>query len=229
VLPHLRFWAKTRDQASLSYHPVAFHGLDVAAVGRRLLEANRDLRRRLARVSGLDEERLLDWIAFLLAFHDFGKLSDSFQALRQDLMLALQERISDLRYVDRHDALGLRLWDEGVYPALVAQGALRLEPDFLEDWSDLLKPWLYAVFGHHGKPVAYQKKELTSKLFPPPVQEAARVFVQSLAELFLPAGLPFTLEPYAEQENRFRAASWLTAGVAVAAASATFGRRRSGS
>lgn len=217
MLPHLRFWAKTRDPASLFYHPVAFHGLDVAAAGRRLLEANCDLRRRLARVSGLDEERLLDWIAFLLALHDFGKLSDSFQALRPDLMFHLQERTSDLRYVDRHDALGLRLWDEGIYPSLAARGALGLEPAFQEDWSDLLKPWLHAIFGHHGKPVAYQKKELTSKLFPATVQEAARLLVQSLAELFLPAGLPFSLEPYAQQENRFKAASWLAAGAAVAA------------
>ncbi|MFY9823001.1 MAG: CRISPR-associated helicase Cas3' [Thermoanaerobaculia bacterium] len=215
--PYLRFWAKTHDSTSLAYHPVAFHGLDVAAAGRRLLEVDRDLRRRLARVSGLDEERLPDWLAFLLALHDFGKLSDSFQRLREDLMLHLQGRTSDLRYTIRHDALGLQLWDEEVYPRLAAQGALGLEPDLHEDWKDLLDPWTYAIFGHHGKPVSYQGRELTSKLFPPPVQEAARLFVQDLAELFLPAGLPFSLEPYKEQRKRFTAASWLVAGVAVAA------------
>jgi CRISPR-associated endonuclease/helicase Cas3 len=215
--PYLRFWAKTREPTSLFYHPVAFHGLDVAAAGCRLLETNRDLRRRLVRISGIDEERLLDWIAFLLALHDVGKLSDSFQALRRDLMLHLQERTSDLRYMDRHDALGLRLWDEVVYPFLTFRGTLGLESAFREDWADLLQPWLHAVFGHHGKPVSYQGKELTSKLFPPCVQEAAHGLVQSLAELFLPKGLPFALEPFEEQENRFIAVSWLFAGAAVAA------------
>jgi CRISPR-associated endonuclease/helicase Cas3 len=217
VQSYLRFWAKTRDLTSLQYQPVAFHGLDVAASGRRLLEVNDDLRRRLARISGLDEERLLDWICFLLALHDFGKLADSFQCLRGDLMFHLQERSSDLRYVERHDALGRGLWCEIVFPSLTAQGELGLEAAFQEDWADLLKPWLAAVFGHHGKPVAYQKKELTSKLFPPSVKEAALLFVRSLAELFLPAGLPFSLEPFAAQENQFKAASWLLAGAAVAA------------
>jgi CRISPR-associated endonuclease Cas3-HD len=217
VQPYLRFWAKTRDLTSLQYHPVAFHGLDVAASGRRLLEVNDDLRRRLARISGLGEERLLDWICFLLALHDFGKLADSFQCLRGDLMFHLQGRSSDLRYVERHDALGRGLWCEIVFPSLTAQGELGLEAAFQEDWADLLKPWLAAVFGHHGKPVAYQEKELTSKLFPPSIKEAALLFVRSLAELFLPAGLPFSLEPFAAQEDSFRAASWLLAGGAVAA------------
>jgi CRISPR-associated endonuclease/helicase Cas3 len=215
--PYLRFWAKTRDLTSLQYHPVAFHGLDVAASGRRLLEVNDDLRRRLARISGLGEERLLDWTCFLLALHDFGKLADSFQRLRGDLMFHLQGRSSDLRYVERHDALGRGLWSEIVFPSLTARGELGLEAAFQEDWADLLKPWLAAIFGHHGKPVAYQRKELTPKLFPPSVQEAALLFVHSLAELFLPAGLPFSLEPLAEQEDQFKAASWLLAGVAVAA------------
>ena len=53
--PALRFWAKTKDRSSLLYHPVAFHGLDVAAAGHRLLEVNADLRRRLARASGIDD------------------------------------------------------------------------------------------------------------------------------------------------------------------------------
>ena len=215
--PHLRFWAKTQDRASFHHHPVAFHGLDVAAAGRRLLEAHRDLRRRLARLSGLDEEPLLAWLSFLLALHDIGKLADSFQALRPDLMLHLQERTSPLRYVERHDALGRGLWNEILFPALTARGALGLEATFQEYWRDLLNPWLAAVFGHHGKPVAYQKKELTRKLFPPSVQEAAHGLVGDLAELLLPAGLPFSLEPFDEQEDRFKAASWLVAGTAVAA------------
>src|SRR4029077_10631153 len=57
-----------------------------------------------------------------------------------------------------------------------------------EDWADLLKPWLAAVFGHHGKPVSCRQ--------------------DSLAELLLPRGLPFSLEPLDEQEERFKAASW---------------------
>lgn len=72
----------------------------------------------------MEEEALLEWITFLLAIHDIGKLADSFQGLRPDLMLLLQERTTPLGYTDRHDALGLRLWTQGIFPRLVEQAAL---------------------------------------------------------------------------------------------------------
>jgi CRISPR-associated endonuclease/helicase Cas3 len=221
VQPFLRFWAKTKDRVSLNHHPVAFHGLDVAASGCRLLQLNDDLRRRLARTSGLDEEPLLGWACFLLALHDIGKLADSFQALRPDLMSSLQQRTSRLPYVERHDALGLGLWREVLFRSPTILKALGMESGAArEEAGDLLKPWLSAAFGHHGRPVTYRKQELTAKLFPAPVQEAALLYVQGLAELFLPAGIPIQVKPsdeQDEQERRFLATSWLFAGVAVAA------------
>jgi len=220
--PYLRFWAKTRDRSGSAYHPVALHGLDVAAAGRRLLETNGGLRRRLARTSGLAEEPLLDWVSFVLAIHDIGKLADSFQNLRPDLMLLLQQRTSALPYVERHDALGLGLWCEVLFPSLVARRALGFATGSQAEWRDLLKPWLSAGFGHHGKPVSYRKKELTAKLFPASVQLAAVGLVEALAELLLPTGLPFQAslgEEQDHQEDRFIASSWLFAGTAVAAAS----------
>ena len=174
--PYLPFWAKTSKAGTSSppYHPVAFHGLDVAAAGRRLLLANADLRRRLARTCAIEEEPLLDWVTFLLALHDIGKMSDSFQGLRPDLMLDLQKRrTTGLDYGERHDALGLRLWAECLFPRLVERAALGLTAPFREDWRDLLTPWLSAVMGHHGQPVRLSRKEVFAKLFPASTQDAA--------------------------------------------------------
>jgi CRISPR-associated endonuclease/helicase Cas3 len=165
----------------------------------------------------MEEEPLLEWITFLLAIHDIGKLADSFQGLRPDLMRILQERTTRLDYVDRHDALGLRLWAEGIFPRLVAQATLGIEASFREEWRDLLTPWLSAVMGHHGRPVRLSEKELFARLFPAATQEAAFLLVQSLADLFLPSGLPFGLDDFEDREDLFKTASWLFAGVAVAA------------
>lgn len=74
--PFLPFWAKTKDRVSLNYHPVAFHGLDVAASGCRLLQLNDGLRRRLARTSGLDEEPLLGWAEDRLDLAPFSARGD---------------------------------------------------------------------------------------------------------------------------------------------------------
>jgi CRISPR-associated endonuclease/helicase Cas3 len=86
-----RYWGKAKPQTSSSpqWHPLVYHCLDVAACGRKLLEANQGRRQSLVALSGLKEEALLGWLSFLLAIHDLGKFSDGFQNLRPDLFQLL--------------------------------------------------------------------------------------------------------------------------------------------
>jgi Cas3, HD domain len=103
-----RYWGKAKPKMSSGpqWHSLVYHSLDVAACGRKLLEADTERRRGLARLSGLDEGALLAWLSFLLVTHDLGKFSDGFQNLRPDLLQALQERGTRANYDERHDTLG---------------------------------------------------------------------------------------------------------------------------
>jgi hypothetical protein len=106
--PIRRYWGKAKPQMSNGpqWHPLVYHCLDVAACGRELLEADTERRRRLTRLTSLDDEALLAWLSFLLAIHDMGKFSDGFQNLRPDLFQALQGRSTRAIYDERRDTLG---------------------------------------------------------------------------------------------------------------------------
>lgn len=214
-----RYWAKTSkdENAPVGYHLVACHNLDVAACGRVLLENQPLLRRRLAEVSTLAEDALVDWITFLLAIHDLGKLADGFQNLRPDLLERLQDgRSTDARYRERHDLLGYLLWDDSLRQRL--HGPFLSADEDEDDWRDLLNPWLLATMGHHGAPPdPPQFRERLSRQFPDPVADDAFAFVAYVAEKFLSGKAPFSVEPFQEQLTRFHFASWPFAGLATAA------------
>jgi len=77
------FWGKARppvDRPSPSYHPLIFHSLDVAAVGRVLLARWPGLAVRLAAALGLEVEAATTLLIRLLALHDLGKFARRFQA-----------------------------------------------------------------------------------------------------------------------------------------------------
>jgi CRISPR-associated endonuclease/helicase Cas3 len=213
-LPVLRYWGKAKPEpgSGSQWHPLIYHSLDVAACGRKLLEADTERRRGLARLSGLAEEALLAWLSFLLAIHDLGKFSDGFQNLRPDLFQALQEgRPTRASYDERHDTLGW-LFAQDYLPSAFATD------DTAALW-DLLTPWVSAVTGHHGRPpkVLNQVALLLKRQFPASVRQDASRFIQEVARLLLPEGLPFSTQDYDNLRPFFIRASWLVAGLAVAA------------
>jgi len=234
--PHyLRYWGKTgsdeRDgKAVPTHHPVAFHGLDVAACGLELLRQNPLLFQRLSNASGLERETLLGWVAFLLTTHDLGKLADGFQALSPEWMQRLQGRFDNPGYPDRHDSLGFWLWAPRL--GLVDDSVLRsrllgfgLDP---VGFLDCVGPWLHAAAGHHGRPPRPLERSLRSlkRQFPQPVVADARSYLRWSARRFLPeAGLAAGLgspgglddEQLERVDRSWKATSWLFAGLAVAA------------
>lgn len=210
-----RYWGKAKPATSSGsqWHPLVYHSLEVAACGRTLLEVDRERRQGLALLAGLEEEALLAWLSFLLVIHDLGKFSDGFQNLRPDLLQALQERTTRASYDERHDTLGWLLAQE-LLPTAFADD----DPAAL--W-DLLAPWVAATTGHHGRPPnnlsPNQAALLLKRQFPAPVHQDASCFVQEAARILLPEGLPFSTHAYDRLRPLFIRASWLTAGLAVAA------------
>jgi len=83
----LLFWAKTdRDSATEAYHPLYCHTVDVGMVAREIWRSVLPpaARRRLAAALGVPDDLVGNWIAFLAACHDLGKLSPAF-ASRNDV------------------------------------------------------------------------------------------------------------------------------------------------
>jgi CRISPR-associated endonuclease/helicase Cas3 len=77
----LGYWGKAGDvhaeaDGDPPWHRLAFHSLDVAAIGRVLLEHDLQLLARIATSAGLPPTTIVQLLPWLLALHDLGKFKD---------------------------------------------------------------------------------------------------------------------------------------------------------
>ena len=205
----LRFWGKARPLApdrGPKQHPLAFHSLDVAAVGEALLAARGGPGRGLPPLLGLHRDDASSLVCFLLSLHDVGKFAMKFQAkapsLYPDCFGNDPARLS--AHYD-HGAGGLRLFD-------AAPEAFGLPDDVgVRAW----RPLISAVTGHHGSPPEPGSRTSLVGLrsdFGQAGIEAAHDFIRQAHELFdVPPRLP-TLD-----RKRAMRASHALAGLAVLA------------
>jgi CRISPR-associated endonuclease/helicase Cas3 len=113
----LNYWGKAgaANAAAVDgpiWHRLAFHSLDVAAVGHVLLTNDRRLLARIGASAGLTPREVSHVVPWLFALHDLGKFSDGFQDLRLDLSEMLQGSHLQRSYGVRHDSAGYLLWRE---------------------------------------------------------------------------------------------------------------------
>lgn len=211
-----KYWGKADPayQHEQKWHPLAYHSLDVAAVGVAYLEQS-SLLNSCCGLLNCSKQEFLSWSAFLFAFHDLGKFSEAFQSQRPDLILELQEREPDptKRYNERHDSLGFWLWGGG-YEGICSDALSEIGISNEKRVQDSLTCWMRAVTGHHGTPPKpYGNAE---SFFRREDKQAAADFVQAMAELLL------TKEALCIPSNQnFKIASemmsWWFAGVTVLA------------
>lgn len=220
----LRYWAKTfpSGAGALDYHPVLFHGLDVAATASGLLDQRPATASRLSALSGLQPGVVRQLIPFLLALHDLGKLADGFQSLAPTLMEGLQGEVRLApydRYLWRHDSVGFMVLDDLLHDATDRLGGTfegQVPPSALGAFGN---SWLSAALGHHGVPptVDLDKWRAQRRVqFPPRVALDLRHSVGELRRLFLPDGLDAGAFDCRSKPGHARA-SWLLTGLAVAA------------
>lgn len=213
-----QYWGKAKkpedQEDGDSYHLLAYHSLDVAAVGRVLLEQHPFLLDRLARSMGLPRELAGSWCVFLLGLHDLGKYAENFQQLREDLRKHFwpTEKIRKKGYCIRHDSLGMLLWQQYLQHRLFPD-----PPESIDDFlQDVLPDWLAAVFGHHGWPP--DKSDRIKNHFRDFDQQAALGYCLDWQALMQP---DFALVAESAKneawQDRQKEASWLLAGVAVLA------------
>ena len=218
------YWGKAKpdiDHAADSYHLLVYHCMDVAAVGHVLLQHDKRLLNRFAEITSLSNDTTIDLITFYLAIHDIGKFSDRFQNLRPDIFKHLRGHTCDKVYKIRHDTMGYHLWDS-VWSPLWDENLLHLEQsaDISKiDWNDILKPWVQAVTGHHGKPPLLDDNGMTihvQNLFTEENIITAKSFVGEVAELFISDKsnkLPISYDD--DMDDLFKRSSWLLAGLTI--------------
>ena len=203
----LEFWGKAQpiDPAQgPGWHPLVFHGLDVAAVGDALLMRHPGFRRALPHLLGLTREDTVRLIRFLLAVHDIGKFAKRFQAKVPDLYPAcFGDSAASVAARYDHGAGGLRLF--GAVPDLFSLPG--------ETGPGVWWPLLSAVMGHHGTPPDTGNNDSQAAVraeFGRSGIDAARSFVHRIRQLFtLPKELPRL------ERARVRRASYAVAGLAV--------------
>ena len=219
---YLRYWGKA-DPAypgEPKWHPLVYHCLDVAAVGKVLLEKNPFLLRQLSRLSGIEETTLKPVLIFFLALHDLGKFSESFQYIIPDLLKKLQGKGESLKqpYSKKafgHGSIGFLLWKEYIFEQFLEQIAKKQVGD-ADDCMDLFKWFMEASNGHHGLPVKQGYKALID-FYSDSDTQAALEFVVDIIDLFsfkeiFPTNL---VQGYDSLYEQLAKASWALTGFNV--------------
>ncbi|MCC7083149.1 MAG: CRISPR-associated endonuclease Cas3'', partial [Burkholderiales bacterium] len=221
VATYFRYWGKADPvyPGDPKWHPLAYHCLDVAAVGREYLRRNPRLRALITQfLDAPDTSGIEDWLIFCLALHDLGKFSEAFQSQRADLFLQLRGRAPNpaKSYRIRHDTLGMLFW-KGVLRTMALDGGWY--GAYTEDILDGVDYWFRAVTGHHGQP-PHEGTEYWSQHFDTEYDRSAIcAFVAEVQQFLLSASLESTFSSI--DPDRFyrvsRELSWWIAGVAVLA------------
>ncbi len=210
------YWGKARPNTTNkhTWHPLACHSLDVAAMAAVLLSNDRMLCGRAAKLFWMSEIQAQSWLPWLIGLHDIGKFSYPFQWQRDDLVRAnLGLNLSLSSVEPYHDAAGASVWRglyEGGVPPLLATN----EQSARELWNRLV-PLVHAVTGHHGAP----PENLVSVECKPDVFDAKgnlfalEHFIRDwTAVCALPKFEPADLRTLSRQ---WKAASWWLAGFAT--------------
>jgi CRISPR-associated endonuclease/helicase Cas3 len=139
----LRCWGKT-GASEHDFHPALYHMLDVAHVAHQLLSPAASPRWRLVLADALhaDQATLQEWLPWIVALHDIGKLSVPFQA--QNATQRARMISEGFAFPNPPAGIGLDL-----HHTLLGRITLKNELDMgLPD--DLLTAILEMISGHHG-------------------------------------------------------------------------------
>ena len=223
-LSDLEAWANTVDKKQgkekwlfgqidyAAYHLLAFHCLDVAAVGCVLLEQHPFLANRFEQLFNIPKTILFPLLKLLFVLHDCGKFAESFQQLKPELRQKWWGKPTKTSYDIRHDSLGFILWEDED----AIRKALHIELRF---YRKSLKIWLQAVTGHHGLPPKNSKnsnKISANTYFKESDIASATEFFQQSYALFKPdkEALAVCLQQE-DVSERQPLATWLLAGFTI--------------
>lgn len=209
-----QYWGKTRKDGEPNYHLLVYHSLDVAAVGNRFLYHHPILVSRISSALNIEQDQVIPFISFLLAIHDLGKFSESFQGMVRDLFLQIHGREPGLCNQLHHSNLGVKIFEN-----IIERSDLDLTDRLCE--GDLYEFYfgynfcLNASLGHHGMPPDMGKINYTPLHLVCTDDDisAASEFLQKSASLFL-SDLNSSI-PIQNDESVSAYISWLIAGLVI--------------
>ncbi len=215
------YWGKADPNypGELKWHPVAYHSLDVAAVGFEYLNQEADISDWFCDQLHCSRPAWMQWAAFWLSLHDIGKFSEAFQSQKPELFEVLQGRAPDpaKSYTERHDSLGQWLWRDYLADRAAEDGWFGGSSMLQMPGFDV---WMRAVTGHHGQPPKNVPAYCAiDDYYSMRDKKTALAFVDAMRDLLLPqsaAEIPAALDA-AQFEHVSQALSWWFAGVAVLA------------
>jgi len=180
---YINHWAKAKRQEdkSLSWHPVAYHSLDVAAVALTLQNEHSALIARFSEFHNIAAQELVRLNVFLASLHDLGKISRTFQNLVPDLWP------KHLPEKGMAGAGGLRHWELS-YEYFTKAPVRNILDEQLRPANVLrLNSLLLAVAGHHGEPPSRDPDDYFSKeIICQTCQDDAAALVTDLVALLNP-------------------------------------------
>lgn len=210
---HKLGWQRaTSEHPFHEYHLLPYHSLDVAAVGQVLLSQNTAYLAHFARLTRWSEQDCMQWLTFLLALHDLGKFTESFQNLKPALFNQLQARQSSMDYSERHDSLGWLVWNQHVKALLAERNLIAIAKSRRQASTLDIDSSIAAMVGHHGQPPRPRlPHEAHAYLNEQQDFEAITAFIDHIIPLLLTPNSQF---PACDKEA-FKLASWWLSGLAV--------------
>jgi len=209
-----QYWGKARIDCEPRYHLLVYHSLDVAAVGNRILSHHPILVQRISSALRINQDQVIPLISFILAIHDLGKFSESFQGMVKDIFLQIHGRDPRLCNQLHHSNLGIKIFEKIFEKTDLNLTKNLCDGDLLEFYLGY-KYCLNATFGHHGMPPDMGAINYTPHYLVVTDDDisAASDFVQESALLFLHD--LNTKIPTQDDEFISAQISWLLAGLVI--------------
>jgi CRISPR-associated endonuclease/helicase Cas3 len=150
---YFKYWGKADRVDPNRYHLLPYHCLDVAAVGKLLLESHNLLRTRLAMSLNIGEDKLIQLCCFFLTIHDIGKFAEVFQNKRADLRGHLYGQNAGRQSTFRHDNLGYIVWKD-LWERFIDKASFGFdsEHDLIWELEVSFSRLVCCATGHHGYP-----------------------------------------------------------------------------
>jgi len=154
----LRLWGKTErnNPDPEAFHPALFHMLDVGHVARELLTEKVSPRWRnvLAQALGTNANTLADWLPWMVALHDIGKISEAFQE---------QNEKQKKRLLAEGVPFARNGWNSEPFHPDVGEAFVLSSADNLSLPEGLRETWQVLVSGHHGWFCGNEKRGSTAR------------------------------------------------------------------
>lgn len=215
IASYYHYWGKAKRDPKSSgddYHLLAYHSLDVAAVGMLLLAEERQITQDIAAYLDITPKQLQSMFVFTLALHDLGKFTSAFQNLYSNddghLFSALCTPYEGRDF--RHDRLG----DFFIHDENREDNVLSVLPEDFD--SKLFEILMECTLGHHGQPIKHEMPIHYGEYTVPENLEAGNAFVKDTFDLLVP-DFPFETFKSKDARRKLELTSWTLAGLAVLA------------